>query len=98
MSVAGKWKVTMQTPIGTQQFTWELKLVQAGWQGTMDSRAGQTDLSNIVVEEGRVSFGSRVNSPMGAIDLAFEGVANGDTITGSCRTLLGDSEFSGVRV
>jgi carbon-monoxide dehydrogenase large subunit len=98
MSVAGKWKVTMQTPIGTQQFTWDLQLEQAGWRGTMDSRAGKTDLSDIVVDEDRVSFNSRVDSPMGTIDLAFEGSANGDTISGSCRTLFGNSEFSGVRV
>lgn len=98
MNVAGKWSVTMQTPIGTQQFTWDLQRVQDVWQGTMDSRAGRTDLTNIAVEENRVAFNSRVDSPMGAIDLAFEGSANGDTISGSCRTLIGTSTFAGVRV
>lgn len=98
MSVAGKWQVTMKTPIGTQQFTWGLQPGQGGWQGTMHSRAGTSELTNIVVEDSRVSFDSRVNSPMGAIDLAFEGSANDDTISGSCRTLFGNSDFSGVRV
>src|SRR5688572_16982929 len=81
MSVAGKWQVAMDTPIGKQKFTWDLQQAGAGWKGSMDGQAGVTELTDIKVAGGDVSFGTRVNSPMGTIDLAFSGAATGDQIS-----------------
>lgn len=98
MSIAGKWKVSMDTPIGKQQLVWDLQAQDGGWRGTMESRAGVTALEGIQVEADRVSFSSRINGPMGVIDLSFEGTRDGDKISGTCRTLFGNSEFAGERV
>jgi hypothetical protein len=37
MSVAGKWQISMDTPIGTQKFTWDLQQAGAAWKGTMSA-------------------------------------------------------------
>lgn len=97
MSVAGKWQLSMETPIGTQKFTWDLQQAGGGWKGTMDGQAGVTELTDIKVDGGNVSFGTRVNSPMGTIDLAFSGAAADNQIGGVCKTLFGDLRFSGQR-
>jgi hypothetical protein len=97
MSVAGKWKVTMDTPIGTQQLTWDLQPAHDGWQGVMESKAGTTALEHVEIHAGKISFTSRVDSPMGTIDLAFAGEFDGEQVRGTCRTLFGNSEFSGAR-
>jgi hypothetical protein len=97
MSVAGKWNVTMDTPIGRQRFMWELQQSGDIWRGTMDGQAGKSDLNNIRVEGDSVGFDTRVVSPMGAINLTFEGAVSGDQITGACKTIFGNTRFTGVR-
>jgi len=94
MSVAGKWKITMDTPIGTQRFTWDLSEAGGAWKGTMDSQGGVTQLGGIKVEGDSVAFDTTVNSPMGAIHLAFSGAVSGGKISG---TMFGDNQWSGER-
>ena len=97
MSIAGRWNVTMDTPIGTQKFVWNIKPAGAGWTGTMDSQGGVSDMTAVKVDGNTLSFDTAVNSPMGTIQLAFSATAAGDTISGTCKTMFGDNQFSGVR-
>ena len=97
MSVAGKWNVTMETPIGTQKFVWDLQSQAGAWSGTMAASTGTTALTNIEADGQKFSCESDVSSPMGSIHVAFSGEVNGDTVAGSCRTLFGSSTFSGTR-
>jgi hypothetical protein len=98
MSAAGKWQVTMETPIGTQKFTWNLQQSTAGWSGTMQSQAGSSELKGVRVDGDQVAFESKVNSPMGSIHVAFSGAVAGDRIGGTCKTAYGDMPFSAERV
>jgi len=97
MSVAGKWNVTMETPIGTQKFVWDLQSQAGAWSGTMAASTGTTALTNIVADGDRFSCESNVSSPMGSIHVAFSGEVTGNTVTGSCRTQFGNSAFTGTR-
>jgi hypothetical protein len=97
MSIAGKWQVSMDTPIGTQKFTWDLRQAGTVWTGTMDGQAGVSELTDIQVNGESVSFGTRIASPMGTIDVAFSGTASGGQIGGVCKTRFGDMRFSGQR-
>ena len=97
MSVAGKWNISMDTPIGRQQFTWDLQPAGSSWKGTMVSQGGPSELTDIRVDGGSVDCRTQVNSPMGAIALAFTGSVSGDQISGTCKTLFGDQKFTGQR-
>jgi hypothetical protein len=97
MSAAGKWNVTMDTPIGRQKFVWDLQQSGDAWRGTMDGQAGRSELNNIRVDGDSVGFETRVNSPMGAINLAFDGSISDDQISGTCKTVFGDTQFTGAR-
>jgi hypothetical protein len=98
MSVAGKWKVTMDTPIGRQQFTWAIAESAGAWTGTMDAQSGRSDLSGIKVDGDKIAFDTTVQSPMGSIQLGFSGAVEGSKISGTCRTMFGDSPFAGERI
>jgi len=98
MSVAGKWQVAMDTPLGRQDFTWDLVQTGQGYRGSMHSRAGATPLADICVEGAAFSFGTRVQGALGSLDLAFEGSTASDTVSGTCRTRFGDFRFSGERL
>jgi hypothetical protein len=98
MSVEGQWNVTMDTPLGKQQFT--LTFTQAGgsWTGTLaGGRTGTAELTAINVAGPTVTFETKVNSPMGAIQLSLSGTVTGDALNGVCKTSFGDANFSGVR-
>ena len=99
MSAAGKWNVTMQTPIGTLNFAWDLVDEGANWRGHMTGQppVGNSELSTIRVEGEAVSFETTAQSPMGALKLAFSGSVNGDSMQGVCKTKFGDNRFSAQR-
>jgi hypothetical protein len=97
MSVAGKWNISMDTPIGTQKFTWDIQPAGSGWKGSMVSMGGPSELTDIRSEGSTLACATKVNSPMGMLDLAFNGSVSGDQITGTCKTLFGDQKFSGQR-
>ena len=99
MSVAGQWNVTMDTPLGAQQFTLTFTEAAGAWSGSMvGGRTGTTELKNMQVAGTVVSFETNVNSPMGALTLNMSGTIAGDAITGTCKTMFGNAEFKGVRV
>ena len=97
MSIAGKWNVSMDTPIGRQQFAWDFRESGGAWTGVLDGPTGRADLKDIKVNGDTVAFETRVNSPMGAINLSFSGAVSGDQISGTCKTMFGNAQFSGTR-
>jgi hypothetical protein len=97
MSIAGKWQVTMETPIGTQKFTWDLQESGGTWRGTMSGQAGVSDLTDIQVVGDAVRFATVVRSPMGPLNQSFDGALNGAALSGSCATQFGNMQFRGER-
>lgn len=99
MSVAGKWNVTMPTPVGTMKFTWDLVSESGGWQGRMLGQppVGDSDLRAIRVDGDALAFETTTRSPMGPLELAFSGSVGADAITGVCKTTYGEFRFSAER-
>jgi len=99
MNVAGKWNVTMDTPVGTMKFTWDLANESGEWRGKMLGQApvGDSDLRSIRVEGNMLSCETTTRSPMGPLELAFEGAVSADSMTGTCKTKFGGYQFSATR-
>lgn len=99
MSVAGKWKVTMQTPVGTMRFTWDLANEGGAWRGRMLGQppVGDSDLRSIQVDGDALAFATTTRSPMGPLELEFSGTVAADAMTGVCKTTYGDYRFSAER-
>lgn len=94
MSAAGKWIMTMQTPMGEQKP--EVVLGDDG-AGSMTSPMGEAVLYDVVFDGDAVSFSSDMKSPMGEVTLAFSGTVSGDEFSGSVKTPMGDQPVTGVR-
>ncbi|HEY8537274.1 MAG TPA: hypothetical protein VIL28_00310 [Steroidobacteraceae bacterium] len=99
MSVEGKWNVTMDTPLGTLRFAWEFTNANGQWEGRMLGQGPISDsqLHDIRVSGDSVSFKTTTTSPMGPIDLTFEGNIADGRLSGRCKTRFGDNDFSAVR-
>lgn len=97
MSLAGKWTMTMDTPLGEQRFVWELRSEGQGWSGQMHSRAGTSPLERIDVDGSSISASCTLGTPIGNLALTFRGVASDQEIHGTCQRTYGTMPFSGVR-
>lgn len=99
MSVAGTWRVTMPTQIGMLQFVWDIAEEGAKWRGQMSGQppVGNSELKDIKVDGATISFLTTVQSPMGALQVTFTGIAAGATMTGTCKTRFGDNQFTANR-
>ena len=92
MSDAGKWNLTMNTPIGVQKFTAEIRQ-----DGSFTSQSGVSKMESVKVEGSSVAFNTTVTSPMGPVNLAFAGTVAGNQVSGTCKTMFGDMNFTGEK-
>jgi hypothetical protein len=99
MSVAGKWNVTMDTPLGTLRCTWEFANDAGVWRGKMIGQGpvGDAELQSVRVDGGALTFQTTTRTPMGSIDLTVVGTASSDSLQGTCKTRFGDTPFSASR-
>jgi hypothetical protein len=95
MSVAGNWKLTMNTPFGVQTPT--LSIDTENNSGTLSGATGASELEELKVDGPKVSFTTKVTTPMGKFPVSFEATADGDNMNGTFKTMMGKTEFSGVR-
>ena len=97
MAVDGKYAITIQSPMGAQKATLDLKAsggtltgTQAGAQGSMEIANGKADGDNI-------SWSMAITSPM-PMTLEFTGTVAGDAISGNVKAgAFGSFPFSGAR-
>jgi len=97
MSVLGNWKLTMNTPMGTQTPTIIISEEGEDYKGTMDGPMGTVDLEEISIDGSSFGFKAEVDSPMGKIKLAFKGTVDGDSVSGQFDTPMGPTQFTGDR-
>jgi len=98
MAVDGTWKLTLNTPMGTQEST--LVISTAGGKATATQSAGSSDarpVDDVTVDGNNVSWKASITKPM-ALTLEFNGTVNGDSMDGRVKLgMFGTQSFSGVR-
>lgn len=97
MSVIGNWKLTMETPFGVQTPSLAIKHDAGTHSGTLTGNAGATPLEQLKVDGMSMSFSAMVSTPMGSFSVAFSATVDGNTLKGEYETMMGKTEFSGVR-
>lgn len=97
MSVAGSWKLTMDTPFGVQTPLLEIKQDGGSDSGTLTGDAGSTPLEGLKIDGASVSFSAKVSTPMGKFPVSFSATVDGDNMKGVYETMMGKTDFTGVR-
>ena len=98
MAVDGTWKLTVNTPMGTQEST----LTLATYGGTLTGTQTAPNGGSAPIEEGTVNgndvtWKASITRPM-PMTLQFSGTVDGDTISGSVRLgMFGSANFTGTR-
>ena len=98
MAVDGTWKLTVTTPMGAQESTLVITSSGATLTGTQSAGSGEgKPIDEGTVDGNNISWKSSISRPM-PMTLAFSGVVNGDSLSGSVKLgMFGSQQFTGVR-
>ncbi|MEE8244854.1 MAG: hypothetical protein V3R27_07650 [Pseudomonadales bacterium] len=97
MSADGTWNTIMNTPMGAQNGTMELKTDGNTLTGTLKSPQGEIELQDGTVDGDALTFKADITSPM-AMTLEFSATVEGDELKGDVKLgSFGNATFTGTR-
>jgi len=98
MSAAdGNWKITINTPMGAQEVTAEIKTSGDTFTGKTSGRMGDSEVSG-KVDGDTLTWSANITQPM-PMTLEFSATVAGDAMTGNVKLgAFGNAPLSGVRV
>jgi len=97
MSVTGTWHLTLNSPLGDQTARLEIQEADGTLQGTLTGKDEPAPLERLEVADAKVAFAAYADTPVGRLNLAFDGAVDGDTMSGTYSTPFGAFNFSGTR-
>ena len=78
--ISGKWTATFETPIGTQNYTYEFKLDGEKLTGTAKSQTATTAITEGMVKGDEVTFVENLKFEGQDLRIAYKGKISGDEI------------------
>ena len=97
MAIDGKWEITINSPMGAQKATLDIKAEGSTLTGTQTAMQGTQPLTNGKVDGNNLSWSAAITSPM-PMTLDFAGTVDGDKLSGSVKAgAFGSFPFSGSR-
>lgn len=98
MSIDGTWKVTMNTPMGSQNLTMTLASDGGALTGTVQGPQGNTEITEGTVDGDTAVWKLEVSGPMGEMTLETKATVDGDAIKGEVQLgTFGTATFEGTR-
>jgi hypothetical protein len=97
MSADGTWNVTLNSPMGAQQATLDLKTDGSTLTGSMGGPQGSLDLTDGTVDGDNLTWKAELEQPM-KMTMEFSATVAGDSISGEAKLgTFGSASFSGTR-
>ena len=95
--VQGKWKITINTPMGEKSGVLELRTEGTRLTGSLRHAEHHVAISDGKVEGNKLSWQAKITKPM-RLSFKFTAIVDEDRISGAARHMLGTATFSGTRV
>ncbi len=94
MGIVGTWDITVNTPMGEQAST---LVLNADGTGSTSSQLGSSDIDDATIDGDSATFTVTIEVMGEKTVLTGSATADGDSITGSYKSPMGVSGFSGKR-
>jgi hypothetical protein len=95
--VQGKWKITINTPMGERSGVLELLVSGKSLTGSLSDAEHLVAISDGKIEGNQLSWRAMITKPM-RLSFKFNAIVEEDRISGSARHMLGTATFSGTRI
>ena len=95
--VQGKWKITINTPMGERSGVLELLVSGKMLTGSLSDADHLVAISDGKIEGNKLSWRAKITKPMN-LSFKFTATVDEDRISGAARHMLGTATFSGTRV
>ena len=95
--VQGKWKITINTPMGDRSGVLELLVSGTTLTGSLSDADHHVAISDGKIEGNNLSWRAKITKPMN-LSFKFTATVDDDRISGAARHMLGTATFSGTRV
>jgi len=97
MSVDGSWKITVNSPMGKQEGTHDLRAEGSTLTGTQSGQGYSQPIKDGKVAGDKISWSNSITKPL-PMTLKFTGVVCGNSITGKVKAgVFGSFDFEGFR-
>ena len=95
MAVTGKWKLTINSPMGTQTPT---LTINPDGTGVLEGQRGTQAVNDLKIDGDNVTYSVQFSAMGQNITLKCSATATGDALKGRMDTPMGGADFTGVRV
>lgn len=96
MSAAGKWNVTLDTPLGNKTGTLDLLVDGSVLSGTLSDGEHVVVISEGRIAGNKLSWSAQTTKPM-RMTIKFTATVDTDRIEGTAKHFLGSAPFRGQR-
>ncbi len=97
MAVDGSWKITVNTPRGSQESTLTVNPNGSTFTGTMAGARGTTEIADGKIDGNKISWTLQMQQPM-PMKLSYSGTVDGNNISGNVDFGgFGSGSFSGAK-
>ena len=91
---AGVYLIKQSTPMGEMEST---LAINADGTGYIEGMMGRMEFSGAKIDGNNFDIAMTVDSPMGEMEISFKGTVDGDNISGTSGTPMGETPFTGQR-
>ena len=97
MSADGAWTITIDSPMGKQEASLDVKTDGATLTGTQSAQGQSSEIKDGKVDGDTLTWSADITNPM-PMTLEFKGAVSGDTMTGEVKAgAFGSFPFAGQR-
>jgi hypothetical protein len=96
-AVVGSWNLVIETPIGTQESVLVVDGTTELLEGKLVSEQGEAAVRDVVFDGGKLVFALTIDAQGQQMDLTFEGLVDGDSISGAFQSPFGPAPVTGTR-
>lgn len=97
LNLSGTWKAIVQSPMGEMEMTLQLEQQANEAQGFLQSEMGRWEIEAGLLSGNELNFTILATIMGQAVDMAFSGRAEKDTIQGTISTPMGNAELRATR-
>jgi hypothetical protein len=93
----GTWNVVIETPIGNQEAVLTVNGTAEMLEGAMSAQGTENPIRDVVFADGKLTFGVTVDAQGTQFELTFDGMVDGDSLSGNFMSDFGPAPVTGTR-